>query len=150
MRRFSIFKFNSVLIAAAVSLPLFISAFSASADTLLVPGEFPTIQAAVDAALPQDQIRVGPGEWCGATITETVDLFGEGGATIIGCATNPALGPFRIGFSYRTARHPALRSVTFSSTVKACLIKWVPATLTRCPLPYLRERQMTSLSTKTT
>lgn len=70
----------------------------AKADTLRVPEDFTTIQEAVDAALPEDQIRVGPGEWCGATITETVDLFGEGNATIIGCASNPALGPFRIGF----------------------------------------------------
>jgi hypothetical protein len=70
----------------------------AIAETLRVPEDYATIQLAVDAALPEDQIRVGPGEWCGATITETVDLFGEGNATIIGCASNPALGPFRIGF----------------------------------------------------
>lgn len=48
---------------------------------------------------PGDQIRVGPGEWCGATITKTVGLFGEGGATIIGCTTSPVLaGVLRIGF----------------------------------------------------
>ena len=50
-------------------------------------------------ALPGDQIRVGPGEWCGATITQKVDLFGEGNATIIGCPTSPNLaGVLRIGF----------------------------------------------------
>lgn len=99
MKKFSAFKNASVLIAAAVSLPLFISTLSASANTLLVPGDFPTIQAAVDAASPEDQIRVGPGEWCGATITKTLDLFGEGGATIVGCDLISDLGGvLHIGF----------------------------------------------------
>lgn len=99
MKKFAAFKNASVLIAAAVSLPLFINTLSASANTLLVPGDFPTIQAAVDAASPEDQIRVGPGEWCGATITKTLDLFGEGGATIVGCNLISDLGGvLHIGF----------------------------------------------------
>lgn len=82
----------------------FVGSGIATADTLRVPGDFPTIQAAHDAASPEDQIRVGPGEWCGATITKTVDLFGEGNATIIGCATSPALaGVLRIGFFFPDA-----------------------------------------------
>lgn len=44
-----------------------------TAKTVLrVPSDFSTIQAAVDAASPGDQIRVGPGEWCGATIDKQV------------------------------------------------------------------------------
>ncbi len=72
----------------------------AKAETLRVPADFATIQDAVNFASAGDQIRVGPGEWCGATVTKKVDLFGEGGATIIGCSTSPKLiGVLRIGFS---------------------------------------------------
>ena len=70
-----------------------------SSNTLQVPGDYPTIQAAVDAAAPGDTIRVGPGSWCGASITKQVNLVGEGNSTIIGCAASPNLfGFLRIGF----------------------------------------------------
>ena len=88
-----------LLLVVSIFTALFVVSGVAFADTLRVPIDSPTIQAAVDAASSGDQIRVGPGEWCGATITKTLDLFGEG-ATIIGCASNPALGPFRIGFFF--------------------------------------------------
>ena len=72
---------------------------AANAGTLLVPEDYATIQMAADAALAGDQINVGPGEWCGATITKRVDLFGQGNPTIAGCATSPTLaGVLRIGF----------------------------------------------------
>lgn len=86
------------LVVVSIFTALLVAPGVAFADILRVPEDQPTIQAAVDVASSGDQIRVGPGEWCGATITETVDLFGEGNATIIGCASNPALGLFRIGF----------------------------------------------------
>ncbi len=72
----------------------------AKPTTHRVPRDFATIQLAVDSGfvMDGDQIRVGPGDWCGATITKQLDFFGEGNATIVGCASNPALGPFRIGF----------------------------------------------------
>lgn len=71
----------------------------ATADTLRVPKDYGTIQDAVDAASPGDQVRVGRGEWCGANIDKPIHLFGEGGATIIGCPASPALaGVLRIGF----------------------------------------------------
>ncbi len=72
----------------------------AKSTTHRVPEDFATIQLAVDSGFVSDgdQIRVGPGDWCGATITKELDLLGEDGATIIGCASSPALGPFRIGF----------------------------------------------------
>jgi hypothetical protein len=69
-------------------------------NTIRVPEDFPTIQLAVNNAVAGDSIRVGPGDWCGARITKTLNLTGEG-ATIIGCPPgNP--GPVgnlaRIGF----------------------------------------------------
>jgi hypothetical protein len=65
-----------------------------------VPEDFPTIQLAVNHANAGDTIHVGPGRWCGARITKTLNLVGEG-ATIMGCPPgNP--GPlgnlFKIGF----------------------------------------------------
>ena len=72
----------------------------AQSTTHRVPVDFATIQGAVDFAVDGDQIRVGPGEWCGATITKKLDLFGESDATIIGCPSSPVLaGVLRMGFS---------------------------------------------------
>lgn len=71
----------------------------AEGATIKVPKDFPTIQDAVNNASPNDKIRVGHGEWCGATIDKPLDLFGEGGATIVGCVGSPnLLGYLRIGF----------------------------------------------------
>jgi len=71
---------------AAAALGVFaFASVPAQAATINVPDDYATIQLAVDAAISGDQIRVGPGEWCGAIIDKRVDLFGEGGATIIGC-----------------------------------------------------------------
>jgi hypothetical protein len=61
--------------------------------TVRVPQDFPTIQAAVNNANPRDTIQVGPGRWCGARITKTLDLKGQVGATIMGCPPGDP-GPF--------------------------------------------------------
>lgn len=91
----------ATLMGAVAALGLFgFASGPAQAATITVPDDYATIQAAVDAASGGDQIRVGPGDWCGATIDIRVDLFGEGGATIIGC-DEPFLAPrteLRIGF----------------------------------------------------
>lgn len=72
----------------------------AAAATLRVPEQFATIQEAVDTAAPGDEIRVGPGEYCGAVLSKPVALRGSGGATIVGCAAphHDALTQLRIGF----------------------------------------------------
>ena len=67
--------------------------------THLVPQDFPTIQDAIDNADPGDIITVGPGDWCGATITKQIELVGVEQPTIIGCPTSPNLaGLLRMGF----------------------------------------------------
>lgn len=88
-----------IALLSLMSLTPVASRDAAEAGTLRVPQDHLTIQAAVTAASPGDQIRVGPGEWCGATITKRLDLFGEG-ATIVGCPTphHDALPALRIGF----------------------------------------------------
>jgi len=72
-------------------------------NVLRVPQQYATIQDAVDAASDGDQIVVGRGHFCGATITRRVDLKGKQGATIIGCDA-PVTGAYRIGFLLPDAR----------------------------------------------
>lgn len=93
-------RWNAVLSASISLLLAGVAAAPARAGTLQVPQDYPTIQDAVAAAEAGDQVRVGPGQWCGAVITKPLDLFGEGGATIVGCpAPAPNLfGLLRIGF----------------------------------------------------
>jgi hypothetical protein len=70
---------------------------------LRVPHDYPTIQAAVDAASDGDRIDVGRGRFCGATLTRRVDLHGRPGTTIIGCDA-PVSGAYRVGFLLPDAR----------------------------------------------
>jgi hypothetical protein len=89
----------SSLLRALLGAVVLFSASSARAATLRVPSQFPTIQAAVDAASDGDSIRVARGRHCGATLTKRVTLEGRAGARIIGCAGGPALANgARIGF----------------------------------------------------
>jgi hypothetical protein len=69
-----------------LSAVLLILAEVAAAQTprvLAVPSEYPTIQAAVDAAGAGDKIVVGPGSYAGASITRPVALIGSGSETRI-------------------------------------------------------------------
>jgi nitrous oxidase accessory protein NosD len=86
---------SSALGACAVLL----SISSAQAATLRVPAQYPTIQAAIDAAAPGDRIRVARGRHCGATLTKPVVLEGRGSPRIIGCSTSPMVTTgLRAGF----------------------------------------------------
>jgi len=89
---------RGLLLGAVVSLGLVCSTGVASAKVLRVPGQFPTIQTAVDAARDGDMIQVRPGAYCGATIDKRVELVGVGYPRIIGCASGPTLGAARVGF----------------------------------------------------
>jgi hypothetical protein len=87
-----------LLSAVSVCIAL-ISTSAVRAATLRVPQQYPTIQAAVDAAAPGDRIRVGPGRFCGATLTKQVSLEGRGAPRIIGCDTSPVVTTgLRVGF----------------------------------------------------
>jgi hypothetical protein len=56
-----------------------------------VPQQYPTIQAAIDAAQDGDEIRVRRGDYCGATVTKRVSLVGRGKPRIVGCDTGPTV-----------------------------------------------------------
>ena len=67
-----------------------------------VPGDFPTIQAAIDDASVAggDTIVVAAGSHAGATVTKAVTIRGEGRATIV---DGPVVSPFgRAGFYFPT------------------------------------------------
>jgi hypothetical protein len=84
------------ILAALGMLSLTTSA--AHAETLHVPGDHPTIAAALAAAAPGDQIDVASGRHCGAAVTKRVALVGHPGATIVGCSESPLVSGLRVGF----------------------------------------------------
>jgi hypothetical protein len=87
----------ATVVTVVVLLPV-ASGQAAHAATWKVPGDQPTIQAAVDAAAPGDTIEVGNGDFCGATITKPVHLRGRGNTTIVGCSAPVLFGALRVGF----------------------------------------------------
>jgi hypothetical protein len=87
--------------------------------TIRVPQDLASVQLAVNNANPGDTIRVGPGRWCGARITKTLNLIGDG-ATIIGCPPGnpgPSGNAFRIGLRIDTvASGTSIRNFVFDGT----------------------------------
>ncbi|MDF3070676.1 MAG: hypothetical protein K0R38_6277 [Polyangiaceae bacterium] len=81
------------------ALAMGLSASLAHGATLRVPAQYPTIQAAVDAASAGDRIVVSRGRYCGATLTKPVVLEGRGNPRVIGCPTSPQVTTdLRAGF----------------------------------------------------
>ncbi len=84
----------TVILACAV-----LDSAARAATIRSVPLRYATIQQAIDAANPGDEISVAPGHYCGAVIDRTVTIDGHGEATIVGCPTGPELfGGLRAGF----------------------------------------------------
>jgi hypothetical protein len=90
------------------SLVGFAAPAAAGGHSIQVPQDHPTIQEAVDAAGDGDSIVVDKGRFCGATITQRVQLIGRHGATIIGC-DQPVVGVLRAGFFLPDARASGTR-----------------------------------------
>ena len=67
-----------------------------NAANLFVPGEYATIQEAVDAASPGDHIHVAAGNFAGAIIDKQLKISGVGDQTVITDA--PVSGVFRNAF----------------------------------------------------
>ncbi|MFN7949001.1 MAG: hypothetical protein U0Z53_26845 [Blastocatellia bacterium] len=57
--------------------------FATAPPPIQVPRDYPTIQEAVNAARPGDVIRVGRGEFKGASVNKPVTIIGEGAETRI-------------------------------------------------------------------
>jgi hypothetical protein len=96
-RRDHLGVFREVPMSARLSLPaatavLSLLAAGAAAESWRVPGQFPTIQAAIDSPLVKDgdTIRVRSGRHAGATVTKAVAIRAQGRAVI---RTGPSVGP---------------------------------------------------------
>ncbi len=73
------FKRRCTVAVACVSL-----SGTAVADIINVPGEFPTIQAAIDAAMDGDEVEVHPGTYNEAInfLGKAITLYSSGGAAV--------------------------------------------------------------------
>jgi hypothetical protein len=83
---------KTVLMLAVFFMLFFVSASVALAAVWEVPGNFPTIQAAIDSELvfEGDKILVGPGSHSGAFVTKSVEIKGADGAIIDTGPMHPA------------------------------------------------------------
>ncbi len=103
----------TIAAVAAISFCLIGGTTPAAADILHVPGDFPTIQAAIDAAMDRDEVEVHPG-----TYNENINLLGKSitvrssdgagvttidgggtGATVITCANGEGPDTIIQGFT---------------------------------------------------
>jgi len=93
-----------LLIVLLVMTLLLCRGASFAQSTIHVPQDFPTIQAAIDAASPGDTILVAEGRWCGAFVRKPVNLIGsDDDTTIISCPTNFGPADQKRGFLMQTA-----------------------------------------------
>ena len=81
---------NLMIMCLTVTMMVFCT--TVQAVTWNVPGDFTTIQEAIDSAqvLDGDSIQVGPGTHAGAFISKSVEISGEGGAVIDNGPLHPA------------------------------------------------------------
>jgi Right handed beta helix region len=73
---------RSILIRLLTSLTLAWACSVSVADTLLVPGEYPTIQAAVDAASDGDEVLVSAGTYDSVQVFKQLTITGVEGADV--------------------------------------------------------------------
>jgi len=95
----------TLLIAIFMMMTLAVVIPVSAQTTWTVPGNFATIQEAIDSDDVQygDTILVGSGEWYGATVEKDVEIRGEDRAVIVDGPAYPHYardedGPARIGF----------------------------------------------------
>ncbi len=124
------------LVVVAVSLAVaFVT--TAAADILHVPGDFPTIQEAIDAAVDGDEVEVHPG-----TYKETINFLGkairvystdgpdvtiidaQGAGSVVTCDSGERADTVLDGFTLTGGAGPILAT---GSHVAAGCTTWVPA-----------------------
>jgi len=83
-----------------LSLSLVTAVPVSAASIINVPGDYLTIQDAIDAAQPGDTIIVAAGTYAGATVTKAVIIKGEGAVIDTGPLYNPTGFQYRAGFLF--------------------------------------------------
>ncbi|MHC4640185.1 MAG: right-handed parallel beta-helix repeat-containing protein, partial [Planctomycetota bacterium] len=88
------------LLSICVTVLVLVLSSTAEAVTWNVPGDFATIQEAIDSAgvLEGHTILVGPGNHAGASVTKAVEIKGEDGAVI---NSGPMYASYTTGFYFR-------------------------------------------------
>ncbi len=82
-------------------------------EALTVPGDYPTIQMAVDVASPGQQINVAAGEWKGAELWQAVKITGVGGETRIVEGVTLFDNGFAISSDGTEISHMTIENTTF-------------------------------------
>lgn len=111
-------------LAAAALLPA-----SARADTLSVPSQHGTIQAAVDAAAPGDVIVVAAGEYAENVVVadaEALTIVADGAVTVAGTGSEPAIlvsahHTQLAGISVTSGGHGIVVRGAFGVSLRACV-----------------------------
>ena len=121
------------LITAFIFVPQTWSAQSGTDWT--VPGDFPTIQAAINSAsvIDGDIINVGPGSFTGAIVTKDIEIKGIGGAVINAGIVPPIPNAFpgTVGFWIETSGTGATIShFHFDETVGFPVYGWITDDIT--------------------
>jgi len=99
---------KSLLTICTAAAVVILAGTSANAAMWTVPGDYATIQDAVDHAQDGDTIIVAPGYHAGATVSKAVEIRGEDGAVINSGprpwdASAPPIGNFMAGFFFAGA-----------------------------------------------
>ena len=131
-------KTSRTLAAALVATGTLVFVSPAHADTLQVPRDFETIQAAIDAAVDFDHIIVAPGEYVenidfsGKTITvrgsggrDVTTINGNNAGTVVTCASGEGPGTTLHGFTITNGsayEGAGMRNINSSMNVLNCAI----------------------------
>ncbi len=127
---------SRVLAAALVATGTLVFVSPAQADTIHVPRDFETIQAAIDAAVDFDEIIVAPGEYVetidfsGKTIVvrstggrDVTTIDGDYAGTVVTCANGEGPGTALDGFTITKGladEGGGMRNINSSPTVTNC------------------------------
>ena len=100
-----------------------ISAGTATADTLQVPADHPTIQSAIDAATDRDTILVSPGTWAEHLdlLGKAITIQGDGAASDVILASPD--GGTMIFIDGEVPPIPMFADLTFTGGIEATLVQ---------------------------
>ena len=115
-------KINRALTFILAIVAISVSPVNA-AEPLMVPGDYLTIQAAIDAATPGQEIKVAAGNWAGAVVWQPVEIEGKGSDTRIVEGVTTFDDGFAIFADGTEISHVAVEGTAFGVFVEANNVK---------------------------